>query len=190
MEENKKIPEKKIKPVATAKVKKKTELQKLASTFITEDLDTVKNFAIQDVMIPSIKKAIVDIVTNGINMFMYGETKKSSDAPWSSKVSYTGYYKDSGNNTTQRVERRYSDGFDYDRFSFKTRGEAEMVLSSMDDILDRFGSVSVGDFYDLSGVSTDNYAVYKYGWKDLQSARVEYRYDGYVIRLPKATLLN
>ena len=190
MEENNKIPEKKVKAVATAKVKKKSELQKLASTFITEDFDTVKNFAIQDVLIPSIKKAIVDIVTNGINMFMYGETKKSSDTPWSSKVSYTGYYKDDKTNVVQRAERRYSEGFDYDKYSFKTRGDAELVLSSMDEILDRFGFVSVGDFYDLAGITTDNYTVYKYGWKDLQMARIEYRYDGYVIKLPRATLVN
>lgn len=189
MEENKKIPEKKIKPVATGKVKKKSELQKIASSFITEDINTVKEFAIQDVLIPSLKKAIVDIVTNGINMFMYGETKKSSSSTITSKISYSGFYKDS--DSTSYTERRSSIGsFDYDTIRFKTRGDAELVLASMEEVIERFGFVTVGDFYDLAEVSTDNYAVNKYGWKDIQSARIVYTSEGYIIKLPRATLVN
>ena len=58
----------------------------------------------------------------------------------------------------------------------------------MEELLERFEVVSVADLFDMAGVSC-NYTDNKYGWTDLQDARVERVYDGYVIRLPKATSL-
>lgn len=52
-------------------------------------------------------------------------------------------------------------------------------------MLDQFSIVSVGDLYDMADISTDNYTVNKYGWKDIQSANVVRVRDGYIIKLPK-----
>lgn len=58
-----------------ARVKKKSGISKLKDNLISEDVDNVKSYAITDVLIPAAKKAISDIVTNGIDMILYGETK-------------------------------------------------------------------------------------------------------------------
>ena len=69
-------PEKKVEAVVSggAKTRKKSEAKKLADTFISEDAGNVKNYILVDVLIPAIKKAVCDIVTNGIEMILYGET--------------------------------------------------------------------------------------------------------------------
>ena len=69
--------------VITGKATKKTnsEVSKLAGSVSSEDVANVKNYIVQDVLVPSLKKAISDIVTNGIDMLLYGETgvtKRSS----------------------------------------------------------------------------------------------------------------
>ena len=65
--------EKKVKKVVSGKVKtKKNDGRKLASMFISEDAADVKSYVIMDVLIPAIKKAISDIVTDGIDMILYG----------------------------------------------------------------------------------------------------------------------
>lgn len=166
----------------TVKTKKKTGLNKMANVFISEDAGNVKSYILMDVLVPAVKKAISDIVTNGIEMMLYGETgrKKNSN---SSRISYRDYYKDDRRSRDRVVSRS---SYDYDDIILETRGEAEDVLSRMDEIMDTYGIVSVADFYDLVGVTgsfTDN----KYGWTNIRSANVLRTRDGYMIKLPKAT---
>ena len=81
-------------------------------------------------------------------------------------------------------------GWDYDEITFESRGDAERVLSELDEAIDRYGDISVGDLYNAAGVTTDNYAVNKYGWTNIRSAEVIRARDGYVIKMPKASPLN
>ena len=186
-EQRESIPEKKVEKVilGTAKAKKKSSINKFADVFISEDVNNVKSYIIMDVLVPAVKKAMSDIVTNGINMILYGETtnKKSSDA---SKVSYRNYY------DRDRREEPYSRqrvGYSYDEIILDNRGEAEDVLSRLDELIITYGIVSVADLYDLVGI-TGNYTDNKYGWHDIRSASVLRVRDGYLLKLPKALPLN
>lgn len=182
MEENKnKTPERKLKPVAKANIKKKSEFEKIASTFLTEDIDTVKNYVVKDVIVPTIKKTIVEIITNGINILLYGDSGSQSKTTVASKISYNSCY---NSNVRKDTDRLYS-GFDYDKIEYKTRGDAQMVLYAMEESIEKYGFVTVGDYYDLSEVTTDNYAVCKYGWTDINSANIYYSNGGYFIKLPR-----
>ena len=147
----------------SAKPKKKGEMQKFADVFISEDVGNVKSYILMDVLVPAIKKAISDIVTNGIDMILYGETGRTRKASSGTKVSYGKYY---DREPDRRRDRSISSrgGYDYDDIVFETRGDAEKVLDSMNDIISQYGVVSVLDLYDLADVSTDNYAANKYGW--------------------------
>ena len=58
----------------TATPKKKNELQKLADTFISEDVGNVKEHLVKGVLIPAAKKTLWDMVTNGLELLLYGET--------------------------------------------------------------------------------------------------------------------
>ena len=77
----------------------------------------------------------------------------------------------------------------YNDIVFSNRGDAEEVLSRMEELLERFEVVSVADLFDLAGFSF-KYTDDKYGWTNLQDARVDRVCGGYVIRLPKATKLT
>ena len=183
------LPEKKIEPVVRGKVtKKKNNVRKLTDTFVSEDIQNIKTYVLMDVLVPSIKKAISDIVTNGIDMLLYGETGKTRKRSNADYVSYNRY-------SDRRDDRRYTEPrmrsmFDYDDLIFETRAEAESVLDSMDEIIDTYQVVSVLDFYDLAGVTNNNSQTKKYGWTNLRNARVERVRDGYVIRLPKALAID
>ena len=188
-ENNEQIREKKIEPVvsSTPKVKKKTDLHKFAELFIAEDVSNVKNYILVDVLIPAFKKAIADIISGGINMLLYGDSvgKKSTG----SKISYASYYtkQESASTSSSRFD---SSGSNYDEIIFETRGEAESVLSAMDEIINTYGVVSIGDYYDLANISTSNYTINKYGWTNIRTAQVIRVRDGYLIKLPKAIPLN
>lgn len=181
--------EKKVEKVisGTAKSKKKNEIQKFADVFISEDVNNVKSYILLDVLIPAIKKAVSDIVTNGIDMILYGESEKIKKNSTSSKISYRSYYDN---------DRKYSynssavkRGYSYDDIILDNRGEAEDVLARMDELVATYGIASVADLYDLVGI-TGNYTDNKYGWTDVRSATVVRTRDGYLIKLPKVLPLN
>ena len=56
------------------KTKKKSGITKFTDVFISEDVSSVKSYIIGEVLIPAMKKALSDIVTNGIDMILYGES--------------------------------------------------------------------------------------------------------------------
>ena len=177
------VEEKKIEAVAHSKATRKRN--KFFNSVISDEAGNVKNYILGDVLIPALKKAISDVVTNGIDMILYGETghtKKSG-----SKVSYVSYYDDERRRNYNNNYR--AAGYDFDDLVFESRGEAEIVLDNMYGILDRYHRVTVADLYDLAGTPgryTDN----KYGWTNLSTASVVRIRDGYVIKLPKAVAID
>lgn len=171
------------------KTKKKSEIKKFTDIFVSEDATKVKDYIVMDVIVPSIKKLISEMVTNGIDMILYGETgrtKKSSVA--ATKTSYRSYYEGRDSRRESRAPISRST-YSYDDVILETRGEAEAVLQQMDEIIANYDVISVADFYDLVGI-TGSYTDNKYGWDDLRAARVERTRDGYVIRLPRTIPLN
>ena len=181
--EQNEVVEKKVEQIAKGKTKKKSDVKKFTDTFIAEDITSVKDYILMEVLLPAAKKAISDIVTNGIDMILYGETRSKSKSR-ESRVSYTKYYdRDRDYDRPTRTRGRY--GYDYDDIILDTRKEAEEVLDRMDDLIDNYGMVSVADLYDLVGVS-GNYTDNKYGWTNLRNADVQRVRDGYLLKLPKA----
>ena len=184
-QKSKEVVKKDIQPVAKAKTKKKSEVKKFADVFIAEDITSVKDYIVNDVLIPAAKKAISDIITNGIDMILYGEAKgRDRRRDGGSRVSYTKYYERDRDRDYDRTRTRRS-VYDYDDIILDTRGEAEDVLNRMDDLIDADGMVSVADLYDLVGIS-GNYTDNKYGWTNLRNAEVRRTRDGYLLKLPKA----
>ena len=188
------VPErKKLEKVVTGKVKtkKRNEISKLGEIFIAEDARNVKSYILMEVLVPAVKKAISDIVTNGIDMLLFGEggrTRKTSSA---STVSYRNYYdqKDVTRRDYSSARVRTRTGYSYDDIILETRGEAEEVLARMDELIETYGIVSVADMYDLVG-KTCNYTDNKYGWTNILNAEPIHVRDGYMLKMPKAGPIN
>lgn len=180
------IEKKEVKKVVkgTVKTKKKKSTSKFADIFISEDAANVKSYVLMDVLVPAVKKAISDIVTDGIDMILYGETGRTKKRSGSaSYVSYRNYSDRDRRDDKHYESRRQS--YSNDDIILETRGEAEEVLSVMNELLDNYGIVSVADLNELVGVSgyyTDN----RYGWTSIRNAEVVRVRDGYWLKMPKA----
>ena len=173
----------------TAKVKKKTEMRKFADIFISEDVKNVKSYVLMDVLVPAIKKAISDIVTDGIDMILYGGNGKRSKNSTSSKISYRNYYDRRDDHRPSVGSSGVRTGYSHDDIVLESRAEAEEVLARMDELIDTYGVVSVADLYDLVGI-TGNYTDNKYGWTNVRNAEPVRVRDGYLLKLPKAAPIN
>ncbi|MDO5540805.1 MAG: hypothetical protein Q4F83_12185 [Eubacteriales bacterium] len=178
------LPEKKVEKIVSGSVKskKKNGIQKITDVFIPEDVENVKTYVFEDVIVPAVK----DIILDTVRAFL-GIDKKTGRNSNASKVAYRSYY--DKDNRRDSNATRIRTGYDFDDIILDNRGEAEDVLARMDELIDTYGLVSVADFYDLVGVS-GNYTDNKYGWSNIRSASVIRVRDGYMIKLPKALPLN
>ena len=177
--------EKRVEKVVKGKAKtKKNNVRKFTDIFVSEDANNVKQYIFMDVFVPAFKKLISDIVTDGIDMFLYGESRghkrKSGD-----RISYRSYYDDTRSERREKDRGRVGSRFDYDDIIFDTRGEAESAIDQMLDIIERYGFVTVGDLYDMADL-TAPYTSHKYGWANIRTAEVQRVRDGYIIKLPRA----
>lgn len=188
-QKEKEATEKKVEKVASGKVKKKNEVQKFASAFLSEDVANIKSYALTGVLIPAVKKAIYDIITEGIDMLLYGGNGGRKKTTQAGRVTYSSYYDKRRNDDDRRDTPRTRTAYSYDEVTVDTRMEAEEVLARMDELIEKYGMVSVADLYDLVGV-TGNYTDNKYGWTSLRSAEPVKTRDGYLIKMPRATPLD
>lgn len=185
------VPAKKVdKPVATGKMRKKSEISKLSDVFLADDIGSVGRFIVSDVIIPTVKNLFYDIVDNSLKMALFGERGGRTSRQPRRSGEYVSYDK-----MSRRDDREYRDDtvrtrHRYNDIEYDSRGEAEMVLEQMEAIIDNYGRVSVADLYDLADV-TGEYTDHNYGWTNLRSAEIfRNRYGAYVIKFPKAMPLN
>lgn len=74
---------------------------------------------------------------------------------------------------------------------FDMRSDAEIVLGKMFELLQMYQNVSVGDMYDLAGLtSPSGWTDFKYGWRELNGARVVPIGSKWTISLPPVTPLR
>ena len=187
------IPEREpMQVVASGKKVPQTAGRRFLSEFIADDIHNIKDYILWDVLLPAIKNAISDTVTNGIDMLLFGQTRTRGGNTVKRITPYSSLYSNnvSGNRvvkyneTVQDRRPRSLGGYSYQEVVLATRPEAEDVLAQMRLYLDRYGVVSVGDLYGAVGEVPDMIDN-KWGWSDLSGACVQRCSDGFILRMPR-----
>lgn len=180
---------KKLSTVTTnVKVKKQSELSKFGKQFFAEDGKSVKSHIFSNVIIPGLQKLFTDIVINGVNWLTYGKKSGGSTRSGVRNISYSNFYernKSSGFSDSRSTSLSKPGAYSVNEVIFPDRGDAEEVLLKMKEACERYGMVSVADFYDTINEKhsfTDN----KWGWTDLSNVEVVRNRDGFSINFPKS----
>ena len=171
-----------IKKVVTGSVKrkKKSTGKKMLETFFSEDIQTVKNYIISDVIIPYIK----NILSESFNAALFGQNGRRAGTYYSAfggqKTNYQRCY---GNPQQQSVHK---ENFDYDNIIYGSYVDADKVLSGLKDICVEYPKATIGDLKMLLGETTTP-ADYAWGWNGemMDSASITHYGDGYIIRMPR-----
>lgn len=173
---------KEIKQVTTGKVqvKKKSTTSKFLEEMLPGNRNSIKEYVVKDVLLPTFKK----IISDSVDILLYDNVKHSKSSRGDGGyVSYRDY--GSRNSSSRRRTPR-----DVDDVIFESRAEAEDVLNAMDDILDEYEFVSVSDYYELAGVGTGSHTNNRYGWSNLRSAEVVRIREGYTIKMPRPKVID
>lgn len=184
-----------IKKVVHGKARKKKRSlgTKVTEALSVDDGESVGQMVLYDVLIPSLKDTIFEMVRSGFEMFLFGDSSRDDRVRRDrgrSYVSYSGYYDDRKKDRYKpRVKSNRNMRHDFDDVILDDRREANDVLAGIADIIDEYGEATVADFYSLAGISSD-YTDRKWGWDNISNAYVERTREGWVVRLPRTIALD
>lgn len=183
-------------PVTSAvRVKKNS----LFSKFFANDLHTTTKSVLNDILLPGFKNLLVNVLKRTVDyafLGTYNTQNTNGYVNYSSfgvprNITYSNGYNQPTNTPAKSLVNSQTKSSIYaiNDIIFEERGAAEEVLARMIEAIQRYGMVSVLDFYDLINQKT-NATDNKYGWKDLSSAYVDRKFEGYKIVFPRVITLE
>lgn len=190
----------KVELKGTVVTKRPSFLSKLKETFIADDARDVGDYIVWDILVPTVKRTIRDVIVGSADRVFLGtsSSNNSSSLYRERGVTYvkrTDYSSASRNTAKTRTERPQETrptsrtNFGLSDIVFDNYDDASAVLERMVDYLDTYGKVSVDDYYGLVGQSID-YTAQNWGWTSLSSATIVNTFGGYFIKLPKPVLIK
>lgn len=205
VEEVKTVTEKKelksIVSVEPTKVKKGLLGRFVGGVLGPDGVSGIGEYVNEEIIKPAIKNIIVDAVTSGINMIMYGEKGGPNRGPrthtrhsgYSNHTNYTSRYTSTNPPpASNQPQQRYAKvgGNGVDEYIIADRYDASHVLTALTENADMYGSVSVADYYDLIGVES-KYTDNQYGWTidNITRATIAPVRGGYIIRFPNVEVI-
>lgn len=171
-------PEKDIQ-VPTAHVNKKVKEKKFADLFLAEDISSVKEYIIYDLIIPAAKRTIVDFVVNTTQMLFYGKGKVTGT---SGPTNYTQFSSGSSRPVTRASS--ITRAFRNDELIFDNYESAKAALDEFVNRAYKYRRVSISTLYEIAGLTTSNWTYRNYGWDNADALS---RCDIYYIETENGT---
>lgn len=167
-------------------------------TFVGGDMKSVMHYMLLEVVVPAIQDTLIDAFQGGVERLIRGENARPRRGMPSGygnipRVDYQGMHpsRTSSRPAPQRMlSRRSRSRMEFDEIIIPSRQEAEEVIDRMFDILSRYGSVSVANLYEMTGVQ-GAHTDHKWGWTELRGAKaVRLRQGGFLLDLPEPEAFN
>ncbi|MEG0239471.1 MAG: hypothetical protein RR643_04905 [Anaerorhabdus sp.] len=193
-------------PVITGTVtkKKKGLVERLVVGLIGPDgIPAVSSYIGKEIIVPAIKNIVVDGITSGINMMMFGgdaSPRRGGNQPTNygttnynrnNQTNYARSYQSKAGQNNQVVNHRSTSTRNSEiDYTINDRRDAQNVLNALTESIMDYGEVSVADYLDLIG-EEPNYTDNTYGWTDLRTARVIQARGGrgFIVDLPSPSVL-
>ena len=176
-----------IKPNVKAKVKKEPFRSKLKRAFFGDNVESVGDYMFFDVGIPAFKATISDMIGNGIEVLLFGESR--------------GRRRDRGTDyahvSRSNRDRRDRDNYDRDRgdnrvisyrdLFFEDKSDAQRFIADIYDYVKDYGRISVSVYMSIGGLTSTSWDDNHKGWykEDLASLGLIRTRYGWEIDVPR-----
>lgn len=178
--------------------RKKSLGKRIIESFTGDDIESVGQYLVLEVLVPAAKTAISDAVSQGIERILFGAatprtpTRSLSGTP---RVSYNQYSNIPRTRERERevaprqMSRPARATHDFREIVLESRGEADVVLARLVERIGLYDAASVADLYDMVGI-TGQFTDARWGWTSLKDARVVRVREGFLLDFPQPIPLD
>lgn len=183
-------PKKNVKKVVsgTASERRPPLGKRFAETFVRGDATSVWSYVFWDVMLPRIQDTVVDMAQEGISRLIFGESRRGGRATTRSTNTYHDRYNPDaamGKDRSSRVRTNH----DFREVLIDSRVEAEEVLDTLTELVEKFGTATVADFKTMVGLEPE-YTDQNWGWDSVRDATVRRAGNKYIIDIARPNPLD
>lgn len=178
--------------IAPVKFRGTVKAQK--SSGFKSDTEHIGSYILYDILLPALRDLVSDIGHSTIDMAMGYDDRGSYTRSRSYSrerdryVSYNRMYDDRARSRRDREEERYYSrkrDRDLDNIIFEYREDAEDVLDSLVDYLERYDCVTLSYFYDRCGMTVaGDFTSDDWGWTSLRDAKIRKTRRGWILDMP------
>lgn len=168
-------------------LQKETLGKKFKRLLFPGDMQDMRKYAVEQILLPSLKNGALALV----ELALFGSVSRRSTTGLGAQrtnysyISSSNVQKQSGPVMTQRDRATHN----FQNVIFETYEDAEEVISTLIDLVDRYGSARVSDFYDAAKIDCD-YASENWGWKTFRRLETKAVHGGYIIDVDPPVLLR
>src|SRR5436190_15059627 len=159
-------------------------------TFVAGDARSATRYVVFDVLLPAAKDMIVEAGAQGIEKLIFGDSRRrGSTPPPAGPTGYVNYGRMSHamgsrfSSSQRAMSRQARAQHDFDEVVLESRTEAEEVIDQLFEVVNRYGTATVADLYELVGLAAAH-TDHKWGWTDMHGAGVSRIRGGYLLDLP------
>lgn len=190
--ESEQVPEKKVEQVtaAAAVVRKKPLGRRIAENFQGADAHNVGHYVLFEVVLPRFKDLIFDVGESALRRALFGDSAKGyTSRSTSSTKGWTPYNTiQSSAIPKQQVAKPTATpaSDEFGEIVVETRGEADVVMEKMSNLIETYGMASVSDLKASVGL-TGSFTDEKFGWMAMGGTdirRVGGSQPGYLLIFP------
>lgn len=185
----------KAEQIVSVKERKKGIFERLVVGIVGPDgLVGIGKYLSNEIIIPAVKDIVVNSLTSGINMAVYGDDRPRGGRAYNrngSRVNYTSYSSSPERNRTapsRDTNRRNDVGY----YELEDRDSARKVLEGLLDLARQYQYATVADYYDMIGVETE-FTHANFGWSYdtlVTTPIMSAGRNGYIIDLPRPVELK
>lgn len=188
-------PKKDIKPVVSGAVQVPRPATRRFFDFLFAESPKALGRKIgKDVVVPRVKAGFEEAINSFLSGMLWGD---SANRPMGNMIQRT-MLRGGGTNYNQmsdphnisharQANVQQSSG-NYQDLVVPTQQMSEVLLANLYELLNQYRVVAVADLYELAGITpqiSDN----SYGWVSLDGARISKVRDGYLLELPRPSLI-
>lgn len=158
-----------------------------------EGYQSILEYVLINVVLPGIKDLFYDSFMDGLHRALFGDGGGSRRRSGGNR-GFTPYRTISESKSTTSIRRGSEerarpkvDGIK--EIVCDSRGEAELILDGLQELIKEYDHATVADLYDAAGM-TSSFTHAKWGWETLRGANVRRVRDGYLVDMPRPIALD
>lgn len=180
-------PEVKKLNIAT-RTKQVSATDKLLKRFIKTDAKSLKEYVINDFLIPNCLRLLRDTAVNAIDMLLLGKAGGKSSSGNSGTRDYTSFSGSGVASNGSRWSPEANKQRSIDKLSsiiFNSRGDAEAFLGAIDERIRLYKRCSLLDCFDMLEKTNTSPTDENYGWRSIDGAEIRACQGGFEIIYPR-----